>query len=1009
MTVYCSTAAKRTKESGAGNKTSLKRSGHLLSVTPVVDDEEELEDKQLQKSNVEQHLNGTASNAATREHKLNSFIAKHKGDIVRLLKGYILPKLKARALQQQHLKELQHSVETDQYGNLDKEAMNYELGYFLGLQKAFKKNPLLGGDGGKNLIPLRLGMRKMGVTQATTSASPMTGFTSVTYPHHSLISTPAHENFGTLLNRYGVKDPGFLKQISKATDGNDILDFAGKNNLDVYAERKNLEGINEYLSKRSYKKPKQSRKQKRTQIPKRDDVNSDDEPSVVANLPEAKRYEPMADVASGPNPLENLPTPIDKAISKPDHISEAEIHEIVDNSGGKLNWAELSGIIAEGREHQLDGDDTPEVGSVYQEAHREGENMERSKHPAMEREEHRENMEPENEERGEADENHEVEKRTFTNLPKHAMDNKAYAHNADELRMVLREIISKLSSIPEVPAARKRNIVNPRQYYYNRRNAMPSYASSRLYQPLNRLVSYPYHPAFFNWRRRSIMPRPASSFQLGRRTETPHEVAATKSEKAEDNDDNEYIYPTSKNLQQSVAAIYPSSQQDSDGVEAFAYEPDQPKPPPGIESYISKPISQPFNEAVALLNRGSTIDESPADNVQQTFLQKFLLPSSSGMYRRSSVPRRRMSSVDIKQALRLKRSTSRKLKRKVHKKNDMKSAKTKGKLPKKKHSLRKKTTLNGRKKTESNAEDSSKTEETSPSHDDFHYEVASKSRSASGAKKQSIPMMSDIANYISPAMYEKSEENFFSKDSKQITSLPYAAMANSVTPDDSKSFGVRKGVSIANTNSVSNPAVEQYGTRESGNGFRSTRPHGNQQQIATRTRFVGGRRVSPAVDIYKDHVVTSGGDSPFMEVKSLRTGNLDGNAVETQGQGSVETSNNFEVIKSPGSEPEAGNFVTSPDQYSLGDVNQDPMAPAVAGEHQPTDSNNNNYAVEEVTGETKQAISNSIAELDKGITGQGRQLEACCTADQNAPCCNADAQQGIDINQAGKMKYLFNS
>ncbi len=200
--------------------------------------------KSTTRSSLLEHLKAQGATNGTRNVNLEGFIANHKEEIVHLLKGIILPKLKARALQQK-------TLDRDSDGNLDKEAMNYELGYFLGLQKAFKKNPYLNVENAnQKLAPIKLGNKLTGLSQALSKSEPMTGYTSVTFPYHRVLTNPVHENVGGLLARYGVKDPGFVRQLTKATDGNDILEFAGKHHLDVFAERKNMEGISDYLAKR---------------------------------------------------------------------------------------------------------------------------------------------------------------------------------------------------------------------------------------------------------------------------------------------------------------------------------------------------------------------------------------------------------------------------------------------------------------------------------------------------------------------------------------------------------------------------------------------------------------------------------------------------------------------------------------------------------------------------------------------------------------------------------------
>lgn len=100
--------------------------------------------------------------------------------------------------------------------------------------------------------------------------------------------------------------------------------------------------------------------------------------------------------------------------------------------------------------------------------------------------------------------------------------------------------------------------------------------------------------------------------------------------------------------------------------------------------------------------------------------------------------------------------------------------------------------------------------------------------------------------------------------------------------------------------------------------------------------------------------------------------------VETQGQGSIEMSSKYEVVKSPGMQE--GNMQLNNDDLLAQQTNQAMEEPK--GDEQ---TGANVMAVEEISGETKQAITNTLAALDK--QGTKFELENCCQADPKSSCC----------------------
>eukprot|EP00112_Aurelia_sp_Birch-Aquarium-sp1_P008371 Seg1919.9 transcript_id=Seg1919.9/GoldUCD/mRNA.D3Y31 product="hypothetical protein" protein_id=Seg1919.9/GoldUCD/D3Y31 len=550
-------------------------------------------------------------------------------------------------------------------GNLDKEAMNYELGYFLGLQKAYKNRHLAVGHTDP-MVPLRL--RKPSKAVAVSNSGPMTGFTSVSMPFHKMMSTPVHESLQTLFNRYGVQDPGFVKKVTRA-DEKDILAFAGKHNMDVFAEKKNVEGLSDYLSKRGYiSKPLkvQATNEGSSQRIKKDDILG---PSLVADIPDKPEAETEARTSAGPNPLEHDPTPLHKMISPPDNISADELHGLLKAAGGKVNWDEISGLIGEEQQlrqkYEEEQDKTPEVGRVdgedTQVAPLDGPTGKPSQQVVTAQD--IDNMGQDQE--GQPD--HETEKRTLGNLLRAASGNEY--DNKRELRDVLQRIISRLSEIPAASYTPKRSYMYEAPYYqkktpyYSKRGFINS-GYTPYYAPLYTPGSY----SVDRYWKRSHIPRPSSRYVIRTRENVPQDYKVATEGITNSQEKNDYDYES-----QSVKA---TDLESTGGVEAYALPKIDVDPQTRLENYVAAPREESYQQAMSLLNRGSSIDDSLGDHLQGAFLSRFLLPNANA-FKKSSLSR--LPASPFRYKLRLRRSSNnKKLKAKKadKKKGDLKQKAT---------------------------------------------------------------------------------------------------------------------------------------------------------------------------------------------------------------------------------------------------------------------------------------------------------------------------------------------
>ena len=899
--------------------------------------------------------NDTSNNAVSRQMNMESFIENHKGAIVRLLKKLLLPKLKARALQSHAFERLINTDPSDK--SLDKEAMNYELGYFLGLQKAFKNRQVLMGDSGEDdLVPLKL-IHKGGSNAAVTESGPMTGFTSVALPFHKITPHPIHETLDSTLRRYGMQDPGFLKKITKA-DERDILQFAGKHNMDVFAERNNLKGISDYLAKRNFiSRPVQAppTNEAASQRIKKDDILRS---YVVAEEPDKPRDDgPTAMVETGPNPLENVPTPLHRMVSQADHISTQELNGLIGESGeDKINMKEIYGLIEneeKAKERLEDQDKTPQIGTIFgEDTNVQAENgfktLPSRQEIAVEELDKADNGQGESE----------VEKRTLKGLMSIIEENE-YEEERNELRHVLRKIIDKLSEIPNYN--QKRNLLQYGLPHYQNRGLM-----SRAYIP------YYYYSPFYRampirklWRR-NIIPRPIQN-KVQKREELPHENDAIYGSLKTSDNINDYEFQPENNR--------PPDLEETGGVEAYALPKMSEKPSNRLENFVSTPKEESLGEAIALLNRGSSIDDSLGDHLQAGFLQRFVLPNAPPtLYKRNVLKMPRKFRVKSRN----KRS------------NDVKKN---VKVPKKKKVVSKRKKHHGKKKSHQSDTDNA-------------VKVMSKETNAEvtsvGSKKHeilrdpTIPILSGLDNYVSPAVFESKSQNFFTSgphDGSHIISQLGAGTVLLSGPDS----GIGTVTSNPKYHRQRNNEnykhrsryLEHFIANPRMSGFRSP----SYQRGQSRSGLVGNRHISPALDIYNDNSVSSNGDLPVMEVQTMRpngampdqigpeqamqevpqgspdvaqVGNIvTQNGAETEGQGSVEMSSKYEVVKSPG--VQEGNL-----QLINGDEIAQQNSQVIDDPKGDEHTGANAMAVEEISGETKQAISNTLAALDKQSVAQAR-------------------------------------
>ena len=890
---------------------------------------------------------------------MENFVEKHKGAIVRLLKKLLLPKLKARAL---HPHLFEKPLETDPSNkNLDKEAMNYELGYFLGLQKAFKNRQMLLGDSGEeNLVPLKL-VHHAGSKAAITDSGPMTGFTSVALPFHKLKTPAMHESLDSTLKQYGMQDPGFLKKITKA-DERDILQFAGKNNMDVFAERNNFKGISDYLAKRnSISRPEKAppTNEGSSQRMKKNDISG---PDVIAEEPDRPtEEEPTARVEEGPNPLENAPTPLHQIISQAHHISADELHGLLRGQGDeRLNMKEIYNLIEaeeKAKERLEDQDKTPQIGSVFgEDTNVQAENGIRD----VPTEQEITSEELDNIDKGQPES--EVEKRTLKGILKIVRQNED-EEEKKELRQVLRKIIDKLSEIPryrdnydqlqyELPYHKNRNVI--------RRTYIPYY-----YNPYNQAV-----PVRRFWRR-SVIPRPKRN-NLQRRAEVSRRSTINSPLLSSDNK-NYYLF-------QSESTRPPDLEQ-TGGVEAYALPKIEENPRERLENFISTPKEESLGEAVALLNRGSSIDDSLGDHLQSGFLQRFVLPNSpSTLYKRNVLK----SPQSYIRRARMKRS------------NELK---TNAKAPRKKKVAKNSKKQSGKK--------SAQHSDTSSSMKVVLKETNREVTSV-GSKKHEIlrdptvSVLSGIDSYVSPAVFESRSQNFFTQgshdsshlinqfgDGSLLLSGPNSGIGTATSKAKIHNQHGRLGSSQAYQHR--SRYLEQLIANPRMSAFRSP----SYPMVQPKSGLVGNRHITPALEIYNDNSVSSAGDLPVMEVqKMLPNGVVQDQAgseqlvqqvaqatqevaqgratapqveAEAGGQGSVEVGSKYEVLKSPGDTNSQLMNSESLTQQS-NEVIEDTKGDEQTGE--------NAIAVEEISGETKQAITNTLAALDKqnaaGLKLQGK-------------------------------------
>ena len=958
---------------------------------------------QAKRTNIKHHegnktLKNESVNAVSRQMNIENFVDSHKGAIVRLLKKLLLPKLKARALQAQSVNV---PLETDPSNkNLDKEAMNYELGYFLGLQKAFKNRQMLMGDSGEqSLVPLKL-VHHAGSKAAVSDSGPMTGFTSVALPFHKLKTPSKHESLEAAFTRYGMQDPGFLKKITRA-DERDILQFAGKHNMDVFAENNNLKGISDYLAKRSFiNRPVKvaETNEGTSQRIKKGDIAG---PEVFADEPDRpKGEEALARVESGPNPLENVPTPLHKIVSQADHISSKELNGLLTEYGNeKINMKEIYGLIdaeEKAKERLEDEDKTPQVGSVYgEDTQVQAENGFRD----MEKQQDITTEELENVDKRPSDS--EIEKRTLKGLMK-LIEQNEYEEERNELRQVLRRIISKLSEIPN--HNEKRNYMYEIPYHQRRgltsRNYIPYY-----YAPVYTGIRTPTQRL---WRRNDI-PRP-KLYTVQRRAKLPHTYDVTSEAFKPSDSMNDYEFESENHT--------PPDLEETGGVEAYALPKVQDNPGTRIEKFMSTPVEESLHEALALLNRGSSIDDSLGDHLQAGFLQKYLSPNApSALYKRNVLKRIKVPH-NLRFKLRARRS------------NDVKGKVT---VLRRKKVAAKSKKHHGKKRThdlEGNTKPAAGKETTA--------EITSK-----GSKKHEIlrdptvSVLSGLDSYVSPAVFESRSQNFFTQGSHDNSRFINQMGSGTVLLSGPKS-GIGTAMSKTKLRNHygrlqrnggyqhKSKYLEQFISNPRMSGFRSP----SYAKGQSRSTFVGNRQISPVLDIYKDNSVSSNGDLPVMEVQNMRPsgmiqdqagaeqlaqempvpaqevpqmrqevqqgGNFDAqNGLETQGQGSIEMSSKYEVVKSPGMQD--GNMQLMNDDL-LAQQNSQVMEEPKGDEH----TGANAIAVEEISGEAKQAISNTLAALDKqSVDGTKSELESCCQADPKSSCCLLGGQRSLE----GEMNF----
>ena len=709
-------------------------------------------------------------NATTRQMNLEGFVENHKEAIVRLLKKLLLPKLKARALQYHHKPVQQQQPHVNQLpiesdptnGNLDKEAMNYELGYFLGLQKAYK-NRHLGVRQPEPLVPLRLRQRPKAV--AVSNSGPMTGYTSVSMPFHKMMSTPVHESLQTLFNRYGVQDPGFVKKVTRA-DERDILTFAGKHNMDVFAEKKNVEGLSDYLAKRGYiSKPLKVKatNEGTSQRIKKDGILG---PSLVADVPDKPEPETEARTSAGPDPLEHAPTPLHKMVSQADHISADELHGLLKAAGGKVNWDEISGLIGEEQQlrqrYEEEQDKTPEVGRVdgedTQVAPLDGPTGRPSQQEVTAQQ--LENMGQGLEEQSD----HDTEKRTLGSLLRAASGSEY--DNRRELRDVLQRIISRLSEMPEESYTPKRSYVYDTPYYqkrapyYNKRGFINS-GYAPYYAPLYTPESY----SVDRYWKRSHIPRPGTRYVIRTRENVPQDYKVETEGITNSQEKNYYDYES-----QSLKA---PDLESTGGVEAYALPKIDVDPQTKLENYVAAPHEESYQEAISLLNRGSSIDDSLGDHLQGAFLSRFILPNAN-VFKKSAL--NRLPASPFRYKLRLRRSNINKKFNGVGKKADKKKGDVKQKATstKKQNGLKKKT-KKGKKKAKTAVKTST---EIADSEADSSRTLTTENAIGSntkGSKKHEIlrqnsfSVLSGMDSFVAPAVYESTSENFFTQGDRDGT------------------------------------------------------------------------------------------------------------------------------------------------------------------------------------------------------------------------------------------------
>lgn len=911
-----------------------------------------------------------STNAVSRQMNIENFVDNHKAAIVRLLKKLLLPKLSGRALEPRPA-----PLESDPTNkNLDKEAMTYELGYFLGLQKAFKNREMLMGDSGEqNLVPLKL-VHNGGSKAAVSDSGPMTGFTSVSLPFHNMKTSPVHESLESSFSRYGARDPGFLKKITRA-DERDILQFAGKHNMDVFAERNNLRGIGDYLAKRNFiNRPAKAAatNEGAAQRIKKNDILG---PSVFAEKPDQpKEKELLARVDSGPNPLDDVPIPLHRMVSEADHLSANELEGLVNSRGGRLNMRELYGLIEadeKARESREDQDRTPQIGTVF------GEDTEvvQAQNGVAEGLNQQDITTDELESLDKGQSRSTVEKRTLEGLAKIISQNQ-YENERRELGRVLRRIISKLSE--NVNLNEKRNDIYDLPFYERRGLVSRQYIPNYYYRPVYQ--SLPSFPMQRLWRR-NVIPRP-HYFTLNRRSKAPQNYdVTTEATKAFDNM-NEYEYQSEKQK--------PADLEVTGGVEAYALPKIEENPASRIENFIATPKEESLPEAIELLNRGSSIDDSLGDHLQAGFLQRFVLPNSpTTMYKRTLF-KHLQKPDDFRIKLRIRRSKDEKKKAKIPGKKKLKSKakKNHGKKQKSKSAVKNDVKTRNKEANGETAEKGSKKHEIS--------------------RDPAIPVLSGFDTYVSPAVFESRSQNFFTQGSQDNTRFINQFGAGAVLVPGSRSgigTAVRQsryhnGYSGSSRNGAyqrKSKALEQFIASPEMSGFRSS----SNGKGHSRSTFVGNRRISPALDIYQDSSVSSNGDLPLMEVQNMKpsevtqtaegiqgeTQQVDAqntevqNSVETQGLGTIETSSRYEVVKSPGME-DGSMQLTNDDLLSQqnSQIMEEPKGDERTGV--------NAMAVEEIPGEAKQAISNTFAVLDKPVATEGNsQLENCCQADLHSSCC----------------------